>query len=45
MSARQDHAEIVAMLRRAHDTKWTYAAVRELFEAEVAPTYGQGMAL
>jgi tRNA (cmo5U34)-methyltransferase len=45
MSARQDHAEIAALLRLAHDTQWTYAAVRERFEAEVAPTYGQGMAL
>jgi tRNA (cmo5U34)-methyltransferase len=45
MSARLDHAEIAAMLRRAHDTQWTYAAVRERFEAEVAPTYGEGMAL
>jgi tRNA (cmo5U34)-methyltransferase len=45
MSIREDHAEIAAMLQRAHDTQWTYAAVRERFEAERAPTYGEGMAL
>src|SRR5262249_25041566 len=41
---RQDHAEVAAMLQQARAAQWTYAAVRKRFEAEVAPTYGEGMA-
>jgi tRNA (cmo5U34)-methyltransferase len=45
MSVRTDYDEIAALLRRARAAQWTYAAVRERFEAEVAPTYGEGMAM